>query len=293
VRLRSHPWLPPSSWSNGLHACPAGPQEQLDAARFTRKRSARLANVPVHVRRLTVRGAYRLAHKRSLGLGGADLSELLACRSSPAKWTAGSPEVANGQGLSKTARATSCTCAVPHDGPVAPLWPWPAMASCSLCFAGVPATIQAEHVSAGHGRGATLWGSGGGSDVERLPCARWGRGGSLADPGAQSVADVAEAGVGRKGVVRAELLLGDSIAAAHQAWHSAQYGRLLLATGPSFEVHSLRSDVIFVAEVDIFGLVRGGRVEGPRGERGEGSSRPPRSFNQRLGSSMLTRCRCR
>ena len=46
-------------------------QEQLKNGEYTRPRKARLAQKPVHRRVLSVRGAYRLAHKRSLGLGGA------------------------------------------------------------------------------------------------------------------------------------------------------------------------------------------------------------------------------
>jgi hypothetical protein len=53
-------------------------QEQLAAERriseYTRPRKARLSEKPVLRRVLTVRGAYRLAYKRSLTLGGLDLS---------------------------------------------------------------------------------------------------------------------------------------------------------------------------------------------------------------------------
>ena len=49
-------------------------QEQLDelrvASQFTAPRKQRLLRKPVHRRVLTVRGAYRLAQKRGLGLGG-------------------------------------------------------------------------------------------------------------------------------------------------------------------------------------------------------------------------------
>ena len=53
---------------------------------YTRTRKARLSEVPLHRRVLTVRGAYRLAYKRSLTLGGLALvawagSPLLLCKS--------------------------------------------------------------------------------------------------------------------------------------------------------------------------------------------------------------------
>jgi hypothetical protein len=40
-------------------------------AEYTRPRKARLVGKPVLRRVLSVRGVYRLAYKRSLGLGGA------------------------------------------------------------------------------------------------------------------------------------------------------------------------------------------------------------------------------
>jgi hypothetical protein len=53
-------------------------QEELALLRkssgYTRPRKGRLSEMPVHRRVLTVRGAYRLAYKRSLTLGGCGLS---------------------------------------------------------------------------------------------------------------------------------------------------------------------------------------------------------------------------
>jgi hypothetical protein len=53
-------------------------QEQVAELRkqtqYTLPRSRRLLQKPVHRRVLSVRGAYRLAQKRSLGLGGGELS---------------------------------------------------------------------------------------------------------------------------------------------------------------------------------------------------------------------------
>jgi hypothetical protein len=54
-------------------------QEQLkdlrDRISFTKPRKPRLSGAVVHRRVMTVRGAYKIAHKRSLGLGGRGPSE--------------------------------------------------------------------------------------------------------------------------------------------------------------------------------------------------------------------------
>jgi hypothetical protein len=54
-------------------------QEQLkdlrDRTSFTKPRKPRLSGAVVHRRVMTVRGAYKIAHKRSLGLGGRGPSE--------------------------------------------------------------------------------------------------------------------------------------------------------------------------------------------------------------------------
>jgi hypothetical protein len=52
------------------------------------------------------------------------------------------------------------------------------------------------------------------------------------------VAEIAEAGVGRKAVVSAELLLGTAIAAETRSWYRTQY-----ASMSAWEVHNIRADV--------------------------------------------------
>jgi hypothetical protein len=56
-------------------------------------------------------------------------------------------------------------------------------------------------------------------------------------PGAQSVAEIAEAGVGRKAVVAAEHTLANAICANVSNWYAEHY-----TGGFAYEVHSLRSD---------------------------------------------------
>ena len=52
------------------------------------------------------------------------------------------------------------------------------------------------------------------------------------------MAEIAEAGVGRKAVVSAELLWGTAIAAETRSWHRTQY-----ASMSAWEVHNIRADV--------------------------------------------------
>jgi hypothetical protein len=57
------------------------------------------------------------------------------------------------------------------------------------------------------------------------------------------VSDIAEAGVGRHAVCRAEISLANAIVAHNQRWYDQQYERLAAADGLAWEVHCLRADV--------------------------------------------------
>ena len=248
--------------------------------RYTRKRKAQLAEPPVYLRRLTVRGAYRLAHKRSMGLGGAYLSKLPALRTGWLRATGWLMSGARGSGPARGFHSTMTT-----------------LASCFPCFPGVLAGDPAPVVTVvipEHGATGAYSGPGGGSDAERRPSSVWHAqrlcvcgcgGGAVLGPGAQSVADVAEAGVGRKGVTRSELMLGNAIAACQQAWYAGQYGNMLLATGPCFEVHSLRSDAILFNEVEVLRLKR------PCSGCRHGPSRSPHRSHSLPAASNPLHCR--
>ena len=72
--------------------------------------------------------------------------------------------------------------------------------------------------------------------------------------GAQSVADIAEAGVGRKAVVAAEVLLGTSVASDTSTWYRSQYVEMAATDTDAtrtWEVHSVRADVTPRADISL------------------------------------------
>ena len=59
------------------------------------------------------------------------------------------------------------------------------------------------------------------------------------------MADIAEAGVGRKAVVSAEILLGTAVAADTASWYRSQYAAVMcedVEAAATWEVHNIRAD---------------------------------------------------